>query len=74
MSTGVLPTWHSTPVVDLPDIRLQMLPAVTMTHDQFFDFCQQNPEMRFERTAEGELIIMAPSGGETGFQDLSVAA
>src|SRR5882724_7661727 len=72
MSTGILPTWHSTPVVDFPVIRLQLLPAVTMTQDQFFDFCQQNDGMRFERTAEGELIIMPPSGGEAGFQDAEV--
>src|SRR6266853_1757962 len=72
MSTGILPTWHSTPFVDFPEISLQMTPAVTMTHDQFFDFCQQNPEMRFERSAAGELIIMPPSGGEAGFQDAEV--
>jgi Uma2 family endonuclease len=72
MSTGVLPTIHPAPVVGFPEISLQMLPAVPMTQDQFFDFCQQNPDMRFERTAEGELIIMAPSGGEAGFQDAEV--
>jgi Uma2 family endonuclease len=72
MSTGVLPTWHSTSVVDFPAISLQMLPAVAMTQDQYFDFCQQNPWLRFERTAEGELIIMPPSGGEAGFQDAEV--
>jgi Uma2 family endonuclease len=72
MSTGVLPTSQATPVVDVAEIRLQMLPAVAMTQDQFFDFCQQNAEMRFERTAEGELIIVPPSGGEAGFQDAEV--
>jgi Uma2 family endonuclease len=72
MSTGVLPACHATPVVDFPDISLQMLPAVPMTQEQFFDFCQQNAEMRFERTAQGDLIIMAPSGGEAGFQDAEV--
>jgi Uma2 family endonuclease len=73
MSTGVLPTIHPTPVIGFPEISLQMLPAVPMTQDQFFDFCQQNPDMRFERTAEGELIIMAPSGWEAGFQDSEVS-
>jgi len=72
MNTSVLPTCHPTPVGDFPDISLKMLPAVTMTQDQFFDFCQQNPELRFERTAQGELIIMTPSGGEAGFQDAEV--
>jgi Uma2 family endonuclease len=54
--------------------RLQMLPAVPMTQDQFFEFCQQNRKIRMERTAQGELIIMPPSGGESGAQNLSVGA
>jgi Uma2 family endonuclease len=53
---------------------LKLLPAVPMTQDQFFDFCQQNRKIRFERTAEGELIIMPPSGGESSHQNLAIAA
>ena len=53
-------------------VQVAVLPAVTMTQDQFFDFCQQNAELRFERTAQGELIIIAPSGGDAGFQDAEV--
>jgi Uma2 family endonuclease len=48
-------------------------PVVPMTQDEFFDFCQLNADKRFERTAEGELIIMAPSGGDAGFQDTEVS-
>ena len=71
MSTATLPT--SLPsVYDFPAISIHLAPAVPMTQDQFFDFCQQNADKRFERTAEGELIIMAPSGGEAGFQDAEV--
>jgi Uma2 family endonuclease len=55
-------------------VRLQMLPAVPMTQQQFFDFCQQNRKQRIERTAQGELIIMPPSGGESGARNLSVGA
>ena len=51
-----------------------MSPAVPMTQDQFFDFCQQNRKIRIERNAQGEIFIMAPSGGESSAQDLSVAA
>lgn len=28
-----------------------------MTDEEFFEFCQLNPELRIERTAEGEIII-----------------
>ncbi len=34
--------------------------------DDFFEFCQSNRELRIERTKEGELIVMPPTGGETG--------
>ncbi len=37
-----------------------------MTDDQFFQLCQNNRELRFERNANGDLIIMPPTGGETG--------
>lgn len=34
--------------------------------DDLFDLCATNRSLRIERTADGELIIMAPTGGETG--------
>jgi len=34
--------------------------------DDFFEFCRANRDLRIERTKEGELIIMPPTGGETG--------
>lgn len=41
-------------------------PVIELTEDQFFEFCQINQELRIERTAEGDLVIMPPEGGETG--------
>lgn len=37
-----------------------------MTDDEFFDFCAQHPDLRIERSREGDLIIMPPTGGDTG--------
>lgn len=42
------------------------LKAVHLTDDQFYQLCQNNRELKFERTAKGELIIMPPVGGESG--------
>lgn len=39
---------------------------LTITDEQFYQLCWQNPEIKFERTANQELIIMSPTGGETG--------
>jgi Uma2 family endonuclease len=36
-----------------------------LTDEDFFEFCQLNPELRMECTAEGDLIILPPTGGET---------
>lgn len=47
-------------------LRLRFAPAVKMTDEQFFQFCQQNRDLRIERTAHGEIIIMSPTSGETG--------
>ncbi len=45
---------------------LQMRPAFEMTDEQFFAFCQLNPNYRIERTAKGELVVMPPVGGVSG--------
>jgi len=52
--------------VESAPLTLQLAPAVPMSGEQFFDFCQLNKDWRFERTAQGELVIMSPTGSETG--------
>jgi Uma2 family endonuclease len=37
-----------------------------LTDEQFYSICQTNPELNFERTPEGALIIMSPVGGDSG--------
>ncbi|MBW4585228.1 Uma2 family endonuclease [Aetokthonos hydrillicola Thurmond2011] len=39
---------------------------IDLTDEQFFQLCQNNRDLRFERTATGELVIMPPTGSETG--------
>lgn len=45
-----------------------------MTDDEFFAFCQANRGLRIERTSEGDLIVMSPSGGRTGNRNLKLGA
>ena len=40
--------------------------GVQLTEEQFARLCQENPDLRLEVTAQQELIIMAPTGLETG--------
>ena len=44
-----------------------------VTHEQFQEIAAVNRDLRLERTATGELIIMAPTGSDTGYrnQDMS---
>ena len=54
--------------MDVAIITLPLTPQLTieLTDEQFFQLCQNNRDLRFERTKLGELIIMPPTGGETG--------
>jgi len=51
-------SWH-------PAMTVRLAPLVTLTDDQYFAFCQINPELRIERTAEGALVLMPPAGAES---------
>ena len=43
------------------------LNAVTsLTHEKFSQLCFTNPDLKLERTAEGELVVMPPTKGDTG--------
>ena len=44
------------------------------TDDEFYNFCQANRDLRFERNAHGEIIIMSPTGGLTGKKNSSITS
>jgi Uma2 family endonuclease len=37
-----------------------------LTHEQFRELCRENRDIRLELTAKGELIVMPPTGWESG--------
>ena len=45
-----------------------------MTDEQFLDFCVQNRDHRIERTAEGKVLVMSGTGGETGSRNVEITA
>ncbi len=45
------------------------LEDVHLSDDQFYQICQSNRELQFERTSQKELIIMTPVGGDSGNQE-----
>ncbi|NJR67134.1 MAG: Uma2 family endonuclease [Leptolyngbyaceae cyanobacterium CRU_2_3] len=44
-----------------------------MTDEQFYELCRDNPEIKFERNVRGDLVIMSPTGGETGNRNIEIA-
>ncbi|NEN94520.1 MAG: Uma2 family endonuclease [Moorea sp. SIO3I7] len=57
-------------MVYLPD-TLEL--TINLSDEQFFRLCQDNRDLRFERTSEGDLIIMSPTGGNTGRQNIKLS-
>ncbi len=47
-------------------VILYARPALNLSDAQFFAFCRQNRDLRIEQTAQGDWIIMPPTGFETG--------
>ena len=48
--------------------------ADNMTEDEFFDFCQENSNLRIEREADKKITIMEPTGNESGFYEMEVSS
>jgi Uma2 family endonuclease len=48
---------------------LNLRPIVDLTDEQFYELCQNNCDLRLEKTAQGELIVMPPAGWESGNQN-----
>lgn len=47
---------------------------VKLNDEQFYQLCRDNPDVKFERNALGELIVMPPTGGETGKRNAKLTA
>jgi Uma2 family endonuclease len=48
--------------------------VIKLTDEQFYQLCQDNETLRFERNSKGELIIMPPTGGETSNRNAGLTA
>jgi Uma2 family endonuclease len=53
-------------LLDVQSITLRVTP------EEFEKLCQDNPDRSFELTANGELIVMTPVGGESGNTELEL--
>ena len=68
MSTAVQPNEASPFVIHFgPMLK-------NVSNDDFFEFCRLNREWRIERTSNGDVILMPPTGGETGGRNFHLTA
>ncbi len=69
LKKNTMQTLETEPVLlNVADLRLRVTPA------EFDRLCQLNRDLRLELTKDGELIIMPPTGGETGKRNINIAA
>ena len=55
-------------------VQLQLPFELRLTPEQFALVCRANPEAVLELAADGQLIAMTPTGGETGQRNLALGA
>ncbi|WP_414528060.1 Uma2 family endonuclease [Nodularia chucula] len=53
-------------------LTLNIPPAVGLTDEQFYQLCIANEPWQLELTQTGELIIMPPTGGESGIRNSDI--
>ncbi|MBE9099908.1 Uma2 family endonuclease [Vacuolonema iberomarrocanum] len=56
-----------------PGLMEVTLPAIApMTSEQFYEFCLANRDLRIERSANGEVIVMPPTFSDTGNRNVRI--
>ena len=55
-------------------VPLRLPPDLRLTPEQFARVCEANPEAVLELAADGQLITMTPTGGETGRRNTRLLA
>ncbi len=55
-------------------ITINLDHIIQLNDDQFYQLCRNNPEIKFERNHKGEIIIVSPTGGETGNCNIEIGA
>lgn len=55
-------------------LRLDLRPWPDLSEDEFFELAAANRELRMERLATGEIVIMPPAGGASSNRNVRVAS
>ena len=55
-------------------MNLEMGSELRWSDDALLELCRRNPELRIERTARGDLVVMTPAGGASSRRNARVVA
>lgn len=61
MST-ILPPLTTSDFIGIEPVRLVLRPLMKLDEEQFFQLVLQNPDQPLEQNAQGEVIVMSPTG------------
>ncbi len=59
---------------DATSVKLSYDAGAEPSDQAYLAFCRANPDLRVERNAKGEILIVPPAGGESSNRSLKVAA
>lgn len=54
------------PEPERTEVAVKLPEWVNLSENDFFELCRLNRDLRIERNATGEILVMSPTGGETG--------
>lgn len=70
--TTALP--RPSPATGREPLTLHLAPVLRLSDEQLFELCQRNRDLRIEREASGDLILMTPAGGKSGHRNALILA
>lgn len=58
----------------MESIRVHLPEDLRMNDDEFFRFCQDNPDLKFERRKNGDIVFMGLTGSKTSSENSELNA
>lgn len=56
----------------LSNMHSRLADGVHFSDEEFFQFCQENKHLKFEKNKEGDIIVMTPTGGKTSSKNSKI--
>ncbi len=56
----------------IAEMKINLKAISGITDEQFYQICRDNSDIKFERNAAGEILVVSPTGGETGIRNFDI--